>query len=59
MRDRVRVPVWRWPLILGVTTLFGLGAALLGEGGLWWWLSWIALAMPLAVIAFFVARMRS
>jgi hypothetical protein len=37
------------PLLLAVLTLFGLLAALLGEG--WWWpLSWIALGSPLLVL---------
>jgi hypothetical protein len=26
--------------------LFGLLSALLGQGGIWWVLSWIALAVP-------------
>ena len=48
--------VWRWPLVLAGLTLFGLLSALLGEGGLWWVLSWIALALPLLVIVFCVTR---
>ena len=48
--------VWRWPLALSVLTLVGLVSALLGEGGVWWGLSWIALAIPLGVMAFCVAR---
>ncbi|MFI4980961.1 MAG: hypothetical protein ACHQIO_11470 [Nevskiales bacterium] len=37
------------PLLLAVLTLFGLLAALLGEG--WWWpLSWIALGSPLLTL---------
>ena len=48
--------VWRWPLLLAAATLFGLGAALLGEGGLWWGLSWTALAVPIAVMVFCIAR---
>jgi hypothetical protein len=35
--------VWRWPLVLAGLTLFGLLSALLGEGGVWWVLSWAAL----------------
>lgn len=41
---------WRWPVCLAVLTLFGLLSALLGQGGIWWWLSWAALAFPLLVI---------
>jgi hypothetical protein len=43
--------VWRWPLILAGLTIFGLLSALLGEGGVWWVLSWLALAGPLIAIA--------
>jgi hypothetical protein len=43
--------VWRWPTVLALLTLFGLLSALLGEGGVWWGLSWIALSLPLLVIA--------
>ncbi len=42
--------IWRWPLVLAVLTIFGLLSALLGQGGVWWILSWITLAAPLAVI---------
>ena len=44
--------VWTWPIALGVTSVFGLLSALLGQGGVWWLFSWIALAAPLAVILF-------
>jgi hypothetical protein len=42
---------WGWPIGLALLTLFGLLCALLGEGGLWWWVSWAALAIPLLVLA--------
>ena len=42
--------VWRRPLVLAGLTLFGLLSALLGEGGMWWGLSWAALAVPLLTI---------
>jgi hypothetical protein len=48
--------VWRWPAILAALTIFGLLSALLGEGGVWWGLSWAALAMPLLVIAICLVR---
>ena len=51
-----KVHVWRWPLALAALTLFGLLSALLGEGGVWWALSWIALAMPLLTILLCVMR---
>jgi dolichyl-phosphate-mannose--protein O-mannosyl transferase len=43
--------IWRWPIVLAALILFGLFAALLGQGGVWWPLSWIALGIPLIVIA--------
>lgn len=51
---RARVRVWRWPLVLAALSLFGLLSALLGQGGVWWVLSWLSLATPLAVIGRYV-----
>lgn len=50
--------IWRWPTLLAALTLFGLLSALLGEGGVWWVLSWLALATPLAVIVICVSMAR-
>lgn len=36
------------PLAIGVITALGLTTALLGDG-LWDWISWIALALPVVV----------
>ncbi|MFT3976159.1 MAG: hypothetical protein QM688_03455 [Sphingomonas bacterium] len=47
---------WRWPIGLAALTIFGLLSALIGEGGVWWLLSWVALAMPLVMIAWHVLR---
>jgi hypothetical protein len=44
------IALWGWPLALAALSIFGLLAALLGQGGIWWVLSWIALATPLALI---------
>ena len=41
--------IFRWPLWLGVLTVVGLASALFGNEG-WDALSWIALAIPLAVL---------
>jgi hypothetical protein len=43
--------IWRWPIVLAALMAFGLLSALLGQGGIWWVLSWVALAVPLLVIA--------
>jgi hypothetical protein len=43
--------VWAWPVALAVLGVLGLLSALLGQGGLWWALSWIALATPLIVVS--------
>ena len=43
------------PLLLAAITVFGLLAALLGHG-LWHVLSWIALSIPIVVIAWHVSR---
>ncbi|WP_322516635.1 hypothetical protein SR870_03360 [Rhodopseudomonas palustris] len=41
---------WLWPLILAASTVFGLVAALVGEGAVWLGLSWATLSMPLLTI---------
>jgi hypothetical protein len=50
--------IWRWPIVLALLTAFGLLSALLGQGGIWWILSWITLIIPLVVIAVSVVRRR-
>lgn len=46
---------WAWPILLGTLTASGLVAALFSEawGDVW---SWVALAIPLAVIAWCTRR---
>jgi hypothetical protein len=48
--------IWRWPFVLAGLTTFGLLSALLGQGGIWWVLSWIVLTIPLLTIAACVHR---
>jgi len=50
--------IWRWPAVVAVITAFGLLSALLGQGGIWWPLSWIALAIPLVIIVACIHRRR-
>lgn len=57
-RSHHRPNQWRWPIVLGVLTMLGLIAALLGEGGLWWPASWVALSVPLALAAWHCWRPR-
>ncbi|MFL9499056.1 hypothetical protein ACJMQP_03260 [Rhodopseudomonas palustris] len=47
---------WLWPIVLALSTLFGLLAALIGEGGIWRALCWVALALPLGTIVLHLAR---
>jgi hypothetical protein len=42
--------VWGVPLLLTLCIAVGLLSALLGQGGGWYWLSWIAMLTPLAVL---------
>jgi hypothetical protein len=49
--------IFLFPAIIAVTVAFGLVSALLGDG-IWDTTSWIALAVPLAVGAFFAFRRR-
>lgn len=50
-------PIWRWPTLLALLSLFGLLAALLADG-LWDLLSWLALSVPVAVCAVYGLRRR-
>lgn len=45
--------IWIIPLLLGIVSLFGLIAALVGDD-LWDVLSWLTLAIPLLVIGRFI-----
>jgi hypothetical protein len=47
------VQIFAFPVIIALIVAFGLVSALLGNG-IWDSASWIALALPLAVIIFFV-----
>lgn len=58
MSRNTSMMIWRWPLALAILTCLGLTSALLGEGGVWWGLSWAALALPLIVIAAAIHRRR-
>jgi len=46
------IHVWGWPMLLALLTAFGLLSALLGTG-VWHWLSWGAMAIPLIVIGYY------
>lgn len=43
--------IWAWPAGLVAAIVFGIFSALLGQGGIWWPLTWAALALPLLVVA--------
>lgn len=47
---RAASEVFRWPCFLGILMAVGLASALFGNDG-WDVLSWLAMAVPLAVIA--------
>ncbi|MDE1175676.1 MAG: hypothetical protein PW789_03625 [Edaphobacter sp.] len=47
--------IYAAPFILAIITAYGLLSALLGDG-LWDALSWIALAIPIAVLAICISR---
>ncbi|MCQ4318066.1 hypothetical protein EA797_20355 [Stutzerimonas zhaodongensis] len=40
--------IWLWPVLIGVVSTFGLVAGLVSEGA-GDWLSWLALAAPIAI----------
>jgi hypothetical protein len=39
--------VWAMPIALAVVTLLGLMSAIMAHGGVWHWVSWLALAWPI------------
>jgi hypothetical protein len=45
--------IWRIPLLLILLITFGLLSALLGTG-IWHWLSWIALLLPIVVLVRYI-----
>lgn len=47
--------IFRWPTVIAVVTLFGLIAALVGDG-VWDGLSWAALGLPFVLAAYFFVR---
>jgi hypothetical protein len=47
--------IFRWPAIIALIAAFGLISALLGDG-IWDAASWVALALPVAVVAFFLVK---
>jgi hypothetical protein len=47
---------WTSPAALAVITVAGLLSALIGEGGIWWVLSWLALAVPCVCSVFYLIR---
>lgn len=53
MQTRSLKKIFKWPVILGVFTVFGLVEALLIEGGALEIISLIVLSTPVAVIIYF------
>lgn len=49
---KTRLSVWMPPILLGVASAVGLVAALVSDG-VGDWLSWIALALPVAVALYY------
>jgi hypothetical protein len=50
------VRVFGIPALLALVTVFGLLSALLGQGGVWHVLAWIALSLPLGVLVWHLIR---
>ena len=48
--------LWTIPALLALVTLFGLLAALIGEGGIWWALSWATLVVPCVCSFYYLIR---
>ncbi|MDR2679097.1 MAG: hypothetical protein LBB51_06635 [Zoogloeaceae bacterium] len=50
--------IFRWPILLGLSSAIGLISALVGDG-VWDVLSWITLLVPVAVVAWFMGCRRT
>ncbi|WP_082221448.1 hypothetical protein [Herbaspirillum chlorophenolicum] len=50
--------IWTMPLLLGALTVFGLLAALLGNGT-WHVLAWVSLAVPVMTVFYYGLGRRS
>lgn len=48
--------LWGAPILLAFLTLIGLVSALTGKGGLHYWLSWLLLALPVAISLWYACR---
>jgi hypothetical protein len=59
MSAQRRIRVWTAPIYLGVVSTVGLIAALLSDDGLGDYLAWLALAIPVAVVLWYVPPRRS
>ncbi|MPZ40421.1 MAG: hypothetical protein GEU95_20690 [Rhizobiales bacterium] len=56
MRQRRSAAViFRWPLLIGVATGYGLVSALVADG-LWDWIASLSLAVPVALAVWFYRR---
>ncbi|MBP2638666.1 MAG: PepSY-associated region [Firmicutes bacterium] len=44
--------IWGFPIVIGIMTTIGLVSSLVGTG-IWHWISWIALALPIVTAAWF------
>ena len=55
---RSLVEIWRWPILLAVSTTAGLLSALLGQREARLPLCWTLLAIPLVVILGYLCRAR-
>jgi len=54
--DKSLASIFGIPLIIAVLSIFGLISALLGQGGVWYWLSWLTLSLPIILILIFALR---
>lgn len=55
MKNNNFLQLWGWPLLLAALIMFGLLAALIGTG-LWHWLSWIALTVPVVTMGWYLFK---
>ncbi|MES2414889.1 MAG: hypothetical protein V4614_13875 [Pseudomonadota bacterium] len=47
--------LWGWPVAIGILSIIGLISALVGDG-LWDWVSWVTLGLPVAACCWYGLR---
>ena len=53
MQNKHWKQIFKWPIVIGLLTTCGLGAALIEDGGSWEQLAILAISVPVVVMIYF------